>query len=416
MKKTNQVLALALACTMSACSTATKTSSENISTDNENIDGSYLIMSDEQRSTVGGYNEFALNLFRTQTGMDTKVFSPLSVSFLMGMLANGTDGNTLKEIINTIASNGGSLNDINETCRILLNGIAKEDKSCLVKIANAIVTNKNISLNKEYVANMDKWYDADITSQDFSSKKTVNNINKWCDKHTDGMIPQIINELDPSAVSVLLNAIYFNGTWETPFDAEETKLERFQGYTRDIKKVKTMHQEDEFPYAKKDNFAAVTMPYKGRKYAMTLLLPDNECSIEEMMKGFNSKEFDNLTSSMERCKVDLKLPKFSVETSLSLNSSLEKLGVKKMFAPGADFNKMSDNDVYVSQMLQKAKIEVTEEGTKAAAVTMAMVALTALQPEVKHVTFHANRPFVYIISDTTNGAIYFIGQFTGDQI
>lgn len=177
-----------------------------------------------------------------------------------------------------------------------------------------------------------------------------------------------------------------------------------------------MHQEDEFPYAKKDNFAAVTMPYKGRKYAMTLLLPDNECSIEEMMKGFNSKEFDNLTSSMERCKVDLKLPKFSVETSLSLNSSLEKLGVKKMFAPGADFNKMSDNDVYVSQMLQKAKIEVTEEGTKAAAVTMAMVALTALQPEVKHVTFHANRPFVYIISDTTNGAIYFIGQFTGDQI
>ena len=149
---------------------------------------------------------------------------------------------------------------------------------------------------------------------------------------------------------------------------------------------------------------------------MTVLLPNADKSIAEMMKVVNAKEIATLGRTMENCKVDLKLPKFTTEVEQPLNEVIAGLGAPTMFKPGADFSKLADGNMFVSKMFQKAKIEVSEEGTKAAAVTAAIMTMSAYEPEPRQVEFHADRPFVYIISESSTGAIYFIGQFTGSEI
>ena len=406
--------ALALA----SCSSTNKIVKEDNATKPNSYmdtDAKYLILSNDQRATINKGNEFAVNLFKTQIDMQSKVISPLSVSYLMGMLANGADGDTQKEILAALGVGNVTLQTLNESYRALLNSTATADKQTTINIANYIAADKHFSLKSDFRNTVGKMYDAGVESLDFSSSKAVDKINQWCSKQTNGMIPKIVDQLSASDVAVLMNAIYFEGTWETPFEKELTKEENFRGYTRDIKRVQMMHQEDNFSYLSNNTFEAVTLPYGNRTYNMTVLLPKEGVSIEEMMKQLDAQKIGSLYRDMEKCVVDLKLPKFTTSTEVVLNDAISKLGAPSVFTGAANFKNMSDASIFISKMLQKAKIEVSEEGTKAAAITAGMVAMTALNPdEPRHVKFHANRPFVYIITERQTGAIFFIGQYLGE--
>lgn len=406
--------ALALA----SCSSTNKIAKEDNATKPNSYmdtDAKYLIISNDQRATINKGNEFAVNLFKTQIDMQSKVISPLSVSYLMGMLANGADGDTQKEILTSLGVGDVTLQTLNESYRALLNSTATADKQTTINIANYIAADKHFSLKSNFRNTVGKMYDAGVESLDFSSSKAVDKINQWCSKQTNGMIPKIVDQLSASDVAVLMNAIYFEGMWETPFEKELTKEENFRGYTRDIKRVQMMHQEDNFSYLGNNTFEAVTLPYGNRTYNMTVLLPKEGVSIEEMMKQLDAQKIGSLYRDMEKCVVDLKLPKFTTSTEVVLNDAISKLGAPSIFTGAANFKNMSDASIFISKMLQKAKIEVSEEGTKAAAITAGMVAMTALNPnEPRHVKFHANRPFVYIITERQTGAIFFIGQYLGE--
>ena len=382
----------------------------------DNMDNEYLILSDAQQSIVDRGNQFALNLFRTQAGMDSKVVSPLSVSFLMAMLANGADSTTKDEILSTVAGDKSlSVAELNDTYAAFLRMAANGDKLTTINIANYIALNKGFKLKSTYAGTVGSKYAANVENLDFASPKALKHINQWCSDKTCRMIPSIIDCLNPSDVAVLLNAIYFNGSWTHQFPKKNTRLENFQGYTRDIKKVDMMHQERKFFYADNSRFAAVELPYGNGQYSMTVLLPNEGVSINDMMKQLTPGEFAKLQQQMSECIVDLKLPRFSTTTNVSLNAPLSALGAKTMFTSSADFSGMADAGVFVSAMLQKAKIEVSEEGTKAAAVTAGVIALTALHEQPRHVKFHAKRPFVYTINEKNSNAILFIGQFTGEE-
>ena len=382
----------------------------------DNMDNEYLILSDAQQSIVDRGNQFALNLFRTQAGMDSKVVSPLSVSFLMAMLANGADSTTKDEILSTVAGDKSlSVAELNDTYAAFLRMAANGDKLTTINIANYIALNKGFKLKSTYAGTVGSKYAANVENLDFASPKALKHINQWCSDKTCRMIPSIIDRLNPSDVAVLLNAIYFNGSWTHQFPKKNTRLENFQGYTRDIKKVDMMHQERKFFYADNSRFAAVELPYGNGQYSMNVLLPNEGVSINDMMKQLTAGEFAKLQQQMSECIVDLKLPRFSTTTNVSLNAPLSALGAKTMFTSSADFSGMADAGVFVSAMLQKAKIEVSEEGTKAAAVTAGVIALTALHEQPRHVKFHAKRPFVYTINEKNSNAILFIGQFTGEE-
>lgn len=410
------------ALTLASCSSANKAVKDNTtggmntpSTDFSNVDPDYLIISNDQRAAINNGNTFALNLFKSQIDMESKVLSPLSVSYLMGMLANGADGATQKEVLNTLGVGDLSLQTLNESYRIMLNIAASKDASTTINIANSIAVDKRFALKDNFKAAVGNMFDADVENLDFASNSTVDHINGWCSKQTNGMIPKIIDQLSPADVAVLMNAIYFDGTWTNTFDKNSTKEENFRGYTRDIKRVQMMHQSDKFQYMSNDTFEAVELPYGNRTYTMTVLLPKNGVSIEEMMNSLDAQKIGSLYKDMSECIVDLKLPKFTTSTETTLNDAISKLGAPSIFTSAANFKNMSDANVFISKMLQKAKIEVSEEGTKAAAVTIGMVAMTALNPnEPRHVNFHANRPFVYLITERQTGAIFFIGQYLGE--
>lgn len=380
------------------------------------MDDNYLILSDAQRDIIENNNAFALNLFSQMKGFDSKVVSPMSVSYLMGMLANGADAQTRQEIMKAIGCEKVSLRDLNEFYQMLITHANHFDKATTINIADYIALNCHYQLKDGFASTMQNYYKAGVESLDFSKASTLKRINRWCSDHTDGMIPKIIEQVDADAVSYIMNAIYFNGTWTDKFDTRQTKLENFQGYTRDIKKTQMMHRNGKYQYMDNADFAAVNLPYGNGSYSMTVILPNRGKSIDEVMAGLDAKKVSELRRSMDECVVDLKLPRFTISQETSLNDIISKLGAPTMFTSGADFSNFASGNLSISKMLQKAKIEVSEEGTKASAVTMAMVAMTALRPEPRKVEFHANRPFIYMITEHSTGAILFMGQYTGSEL
>lgn len=384
----------------------------------EKLDSEYLVLSDAQQSALRSINGMAFDLMRTQAGMDSKVVSPISVSYLMAMLANGANGTTRAEIMKTLGVDDSQMDALNEVCKSLIDKASRLDSQTRINVGNCIAVDRQASLNPDYVTKMKNFYDAEVTSRDFGKASTVDYLNGWCQRQTHGMIPRIIDQLSADDVAVLMNAIYFNGTWADKFDKADTRVEPFHGYTRDIKRAPMMHREGRMYYARMQGYGAVVLPYGNGNYTMTVMLPYEGKSVTEVMNSLDASVMDSIWRAAEECRVDLKLPRFTIATETRLNEPMAQLGAATMFTPGqADFSQMAAQPIYISGMLQKAKIEVSEEGTKAAAVTSVMVRTTALEDqEPWFVNFHADRPFIYMITHRPTGAIFFVGQYTGDDL
>ena len=422
MKKTfnNIALTATVLLALSACS-STKKISDNKSNDivsmttEEEIDPEFMVLSDAQYDLVKRNNNFALNLFSEMKGVGSNVVSPMSVTYLMAMLANGAEASTREEIMDAIGAKDFDIDEMNAFYAYLIRRAKTTDKQTTLNIANYIALNKEFKLKNKFASTIADSYQGAVESLDFTNPESTKRINGWCSEHTNNMIPTIIDQVEPSAVAYILNAIYFNGTWTDKFDKNNTNKEQFNGYTRDIMYVDMMHRNAKYYYTSNDVYSAVTLPYGSGAYSMTVILPNEGKFITDLTKTLNADTIASLRRNMEECLVDLKLPRFTTEMKLPLKGIVAKLGAPSMFdATRADFSSFANGNVYVSEMLQKAKIEVSEEGTKAAAVTMGMVKLTSMRPqEPRRVDFHCDRPFVYMIQDNYTGAILFMGQFTG---
>ena len=423
MKKTFKNIAMMATAllALSACSSTKKVSDNksndmtSMTTEEDDIDPEFMVLSDAQYDLVKRNNQFALNLFSEVKGLGSSVISPMSVTYLMAMLANGAEASTREEIMATIGAKDFDINEMNAFYAYLMQRAKTADKHTTLNIANYIALNKEFQLKKKYASTIADSYKGAVEALDFNNPESTKRINGWCSEHTDNMIPSIIDQVEPSAVAYIMNAIYFNGTWADKFDKNNTKKEQFNGYTRDIKYVDMMHRNAKYYYTSNDVYSAVTLPYGSGTYSMTMILPNEGKFIPDVTKALNAKSIASLRSNMDECIVDLKLPRFTTEMKLSLKDIIAKLGAPSMFdASRSDFSSFASGNVYVSEMLQKAKIEVSEEGTKAAAVTMGMVKLTSIRPdEPRRVDFHCDHPFIYMIQDNYTGAILFMGQFTG---
>lgn len=423
MKKTFKNIAMMATAllALSACSSTKKVSDNksndmtSMTTEEDDIDPEFMVLSDAQYDLVKRNNQFALNLFSEVKGLGSSVISPMSVTYLMAMLANGAEASTREEIMATIGAKDFDINEMNAFYAYLMQRAKTADKHTTLNIANYIALNKEFQLKKKYASTIADSYKGAVEALDFNNPESTKRINGWCSEHTDNMIPSIIDQVEPSAVAYIMNAIYFNGTWADKFDKNNTKKEQFNGYTRDIKYVDMMHRNAKYYYTSNDVYSAVTLPYGSGTYSMTVILPNEGKFIPDVTKALNAKSIASLRSNMDECIVDLKLPRFTTEMKLSLKDIIAKLGAPSMFdASRSDFSSFASGNVYVSEMLQKAKIEVSEEGTKAAAVTMGMVKLTSIRPdEPRRVDFHCDHPFIYMIQDNYTGAILFMGQFTG---
>ena len=392
-------------------------------------------LTEAQRVFANDNNQFTLNFLKTVNEVDKSgksfIYSPLSITYVLGMVNDAAIGETEKELEQTLGFHEGGIQAVNDYCKKLIEGLSKVDDKVTLNIANAIFVNKYYTLKPQFEQDMQTYYDAKAESLDFSSPQTLSHINGWCNEKTNGMIPTILDEVNPDMMSYLLNAIYFKADWASKFDQKNTKEETFtteNGKT----KLPLMHQNVLISYLKSDTYSAVIIPYGSGLWNMTILLPDEGKTTDDMTKevvessvlNYHGECFTGM-NTFQGYEVDLKLPRFETASDTDeldikdgLAGLMQKMGIKLAFdSYFAQIPNMCDVPVYIDMMRQKAKIKVNEEGSEAAAVTVAVAGMmekSAMGPvEYPKATFHANRPFIYVIREASSGVILFVGKFTG---
>ena len=391
-------------------------------------------LTEVQRVFANDNNQFTLNFLKTVNEVDQSgksfIYSPLSITYVLGMVNDAAIGETEKELEQTLGFHEGGTQAVNDYCKKLIDGLPKVDDKVTLDIANAIFVNKDYTLKQQFQQDTQTYYDATAESLDFSSPQTLDHINGWCNEKTNGMIPTILDEVNPNMMSYLLNAIYFKADWTSKFDQKNTKEETFtteKGKT----KLPLMHQNVLISYLKNDIYSAVIIPYGSGLWNMTVLLPEEGKTIDDVIKEIAKSSVVNNRGWCETggnyfqgYEVDLKLPRFETSSDTDkldikdgLAGLMKKMGIKLAFdAYFAEIPNMCEAPVYIAMMRQKAKIKVNEEGSEAAAVTVAgMMANSASSGPVEYrkATFHANRPFVYVIQEASSGVILFVGKYTG---
>ncbi len=363
-------------------------------------------LTDGEQQLVRQNNDFAFNLFRRVRGEKSSIVSPLSITFALGMMNNGAAGQTQQEICQTLGFTDADAT--NAFCRKMLTEAGSLDAQTKALIANTVFVNEGqgIRLQEGFVQKANEFYDAEPQGRDFLDGQTMDAINQWASDHTEGFIQKVVDadNFNPLAVSYLLNALYFKGAWAAPFDAAETREEPFG----DGPVVPMMHKEDaEFSYMENDLYQAVSLPYGNGAYQMSIFLPREGKTVGDVADVLSAGNWQVYGRS---CEIDLKLPRFETENTIGLADVMPALGMPRAFTEQAEFPYFCNWPVYIGAMWQVARIRLDEQGTEAAAVTVIGVETTSL-PEITE--FHATRPFIYVISEQSTGAIFFIGQYTG---
>ena len=397
-------------------------------------------LTEAQRVFANDNNSFTLNFLKTVNDVDKSgksfIYSPLSITYVLGMVNDAAEGETERELEQTLGFHEGGIQAVNDYCKKLIDGLPKVDEKVTLDIANAIFLNKDYTLKPQFEQDMQTYYNAKAEALDFSASSTLNHINGWCNEKTNGMIPTILDEVDPMMVSYLLNAIYFKADWASKFDQKNTKEETFtteKGSTT----LPLMHQSVLINYLKNAIFSAVNIPYGNGMWNMTVLLPEQGKTTDDInnhleTSGINGIEgafceIEDGIATMSAVafspyEVDLKLPRFETfsdtdDVTDGLIGLLQNMGIHLAFDWAmAEIPNMCNRPVYIDMMRQKAKIKVNEEGSEAAAVTVAGMKYESMahEPiEYPKATFHANRPFVYVIREASSGVILFVGKFTG---
>ena len=377
-----------------------------------------------QGKIADGNNDFACSLFRTiyeqKQGDGSFIMSPISVSYMLGMLNAGAKGLTQRQITDVLGLDG-SAQDINKYFKKMMDAAPNVDTTVTIKIANCININsgRGYRLIPKYKENMQKYYNAQIDAFDFTNGSNVDIINNWCNIHTDGMIPQILDELDGLAAMYLLNAVYFKASWTEKFDPNKTRNRRFTKQDGTLLEHKMMQLSIKAAYGSNDLCKMLCLPYGNGSYSMNVLLPHEGKTVGNIIQSLSAQQLEQQRKhEMTIHKVDIQMPRFTTESETYLEQVLSSMGMPLAFKyHAAEFtNMIKDEELWVTMMMQKAKIEVNEKGTKAAAVTTSkMYTRSVMGSGPKSVEFHATRPFVYYIVDNSTGTIYFMGTYCGEE-
>ena len=377
-------------------------------------------LSAEQQQMRDNNNEFAWRLFQTVQelkGDSSTVLSPISVTYLLGMLNAGAAGTTRDEITNVLGF-GNDPQAVNEYCKKMIDEAPNVDPAATVKIANSIYVNssKGLSLLKQYVNDMENYYSAQIDALDFTKNSTLDKINNWCSKNTDGMIPSILNEINPEAAMYLLNAIYFNADWTEKFDKNDTRNSSFTLPDGSVVTRELMHRKAIAQGCESELCSMLRIPFGSGGYSMYVMLPAEGKTASDLIRDMSQQALTEHLNAIDMTahEVDILMPLFEIVSDIDLIDVLEPMGINSAFTTSADFSNMSNASLYVSMMKQKAKIEVNEDGAKASAVTISMAGATSPRPQLyEKAEFHANRPFLYFILEETSRSIFFIGTYYG---
>ena len=420
------------------------------------------------RDIAAAYNltgDRLMRQFATKPG--NIVFSPTSIGIAMSMALYGARGATadeMRRVLSLTANLADTTSRGEGQLTSILNGYDRESLSCpssaklvgdkcvepigangrcdrngemkdglclterlhptsaRLSIANALMlTGKNGDLiSTDFTQNLTRSYGAEVFEN-----ATLDAVNGWVKKKTEGKIERIIDTLSNDAAAVILNAVYFKGRWASAF-AKATREEPFR-LTRDVTApVKTMHQTDNFAIVAGKAYRAIQLPYTVSELSMIIVLPDAVDGADAIGKKLDTPAFSELSANLNaapRKLVDLSLPKFKTGYAVGLVEAFKVLGLTRPFRDDADFSGMTgkaanEDPIYIGDIRHRAMIDVDEDGTEAAAATaITMMKSIAPQPKSEEPeVFRVDRPFLFYVTDNATGAILFQGRISDPRM
>lgn len=369
-----------------------------------------IVLTKSQQAVAAQGDAFALDFLKAtaKNFPETNVFvSPMSVSMLSCMLANGAEGDTYAEIVKAIGMDKFSIDEVNGCYTKLVSALLKADKTVSLSLANSIWAAQGLDVLSAFKKTMTSVYQADTYVVDFGASGTLNTINAWCSSKTAGLVPKMFDDIDPQVQMILINALYFKGNWTVQFAKDATTKGTFTTISGQTVTVDYMSAGSETYTGYFDNdVTVVRMPYGNGAFEMEAIMPSGK----DFLAFLNGLTLEKIAAwDVNNCqKINLLFPKFKAEfdTDKQLVPIMQQLGVRKAFTYAAEFGKMSKTPLYVSDMRQKAYVSIDEEGTEAAAVTVAEMRKNSIS-DWQSMNFC--RPFLYLIREKSTGVILFAG-------
>lgn len=380
-------------------------------------------VADDGQSTAAGVksiaeanNKFAFDLYAKFKDKGGNIFfSPYSISSALTMTYEGARGKTAQEMESVFYLPKSSSIRRPSFARVF-NLINKEDKKYKLQTANALWAEESYTFLDSYLSLVEKYYGGKTTNLDFvkETEKSRITINNWVEEKTYDKIKDLIPKgvLGPLTRLVLTNAIYFKGMWLTQFENENTREEDFKTGPGSISRVSMMGltgDEAKFNYIETDKMQVLELLYEDEELSMLILLPKGN-NLSQTESSLNIGKLAELRAGLQERGVDVYLPKFKFETKYSLNKTLEIMGMPTAFSTQADFSGMDGTeDLFISDVIHQAFVEVNEEGTEAAAATAVVMEFKAA-PSEPNIVFRADHPFVFLIIEKQTDSILFMGR------
>jgi len=371
----------------------------------------------KQKTVIEANSQFALDLYaklstNQKYSAGNLFFSPFSIYSALTIAYEGARGITSDEIQNVLRLPKDDNARYQEFLEIN-SSLKGEQPENILRISNALWAGKQYPFLPEYIATVQQFYSAKVTNLDFlnnpeESRMTVNHL---VEEKTDNKIHNLIPEgmINPMTRLLITNTIYFKGTWDKPFDSTKTHEEKFRIAPDKSVYVQMMQTTGKsFMYAETESLQIIVMRYtqsSGKLLSMIVLLPkeDNLNAIEDQL---NMQKLAELRKKLNYDQVDVYFPKFKVESEYLVHETLAEMGMPIAFTNRADFSGMDGtHNLFISDVMHKAFVEVNERGTEAAASTYIS------PPSLPHI-FKVNHPFIFLIQDSETGNLLFMGRIT----
>ena len=355
---------------------------------------------------------FAFDFFhatlQNDAGLSNKLVSPISVYFDLAMLENGAKQATQDSILYAMRLAAAQTPSLNATAKALLQQLPLLDSKISLSIANSIWYDQSIQPVPSFLQTNDSFYNAQVQGLNFNDPASLTTINNWVSQETKGNIPQILNQLLPGSL-ILLNAVYFNGSWSHNFDTAATKMGNFTNVSGQAVNTPFMSLLNTVNYMANDTVQMLQLPYGGGDFNMYLMKPGTALSTAQLANYLSPSTFGNWQSKLDSTLLQLYLPRFGFGYSIpNLQPELGSMGMGIAFSNLADLSGIFPQGASISQSAHKTMIKVSETGTTAAAVTVITVTPTAvLTPNYPIISF--DHPFLFLIQEKSTGTVLFIG-------
>ncbi|MDR0937867.1 MAG: serpin family protein [Mediterranea sp.] len=370
-----------------------------------------LELSTAERQIAQSNNEFAVRLFsevaKSEQG-ENLFISPLSASYALAMLTNGANGNTLDELKMALGFADASLEEMNAFYRKLTDYLKNADGQSQFGIANSIWLNKGFEALPAFIATNHDVYSAEVRSLDFSDSDALRTINGWVSDKTYGHIPNLLDKISTDAMTYLINALYFKGVWKDKFEEISSTFTNGDGRQTS---VKSLTDTRNFAYTEDDDVQMAAINYGNGSFSLAIILPKENRTPQEVASALTPTKWEEWTSRLNGAELKMEFPTFSMNYGRALIDDLKALGINDAFSPlAADFSKLSNSPIFVGLVQQKSYIEVTKEGTVAAAATVIGGYTTSLPPTTGPINFIVDRPFLFAIKENSTNTILFMGS------